>query len=362
MSVPRKIGGIVLFKEILKPVRDVSLKGILIILIALLAITPLSAANLNTASGIPNQTITIEPAEPNGISESFYRNIQTRIEVANTSNQTSKNVRIQVPMISVDSNYQETLTEFYNMTPVEMIDEGLNARKGIFLIDSIAPGKTETIVINYNILVNPVYSLTNTADLIEINNDLGEIAEYLLPSKKIESDRSEIKNKALELTKNLNSDLEKSRAIFSYVKNHITYNLNSPYRNKGAISALTNGEGVCEDYAALFVALSRAAGIPARQVNGFADPKVLGEVWNIENGQTVSLRNYRHSWVEFFIEDIGWLPADPTFSPKNDPSKYFGYLPYTSHIAQNYVDNSLRLSHQGQVGGLQVNWQEELVN
>jgi len=356
-----------LFKEIIKPVRNLGLKGILIILIAVLSITPLAGASSSTASAVPDQTAIIEPAQPNGISESFYRNIQTKIEVANTSNQISKNVRIQVPLISIDSNYQETITESYNMTPIEMVDEVQNSRNGIFTIDSIAPGKTETIVIDYNILVNPVYSLTTPANITETYGDLGyestkNLEEYLQPSEKIESDKSAIKNKASELTKNLTSDLEKSRAIFAYVKNHITYNLDSPNRNKGAMSALTTGEGVCEDYAALFVALSRAADIPARQVNGYADPKVLGDVWNVKNGQAVSLRNYRHSWVEFYIEDIGWLPADPTFSPKNDPSKYFGYLPYTSHIAQNYIDHSLRVSHQGENGGLKVNWQEDLVS
>ena len=140
------------------------------------------------------------------------------------------------------------------------------------------------------------------------------------------------------------------------------YNFQSPHRNKDALSALTTGEGVCEDYAVLFVALSRAAGIPARQVNGYAGFKVPSKALNTNLGKAVSLWNYRHSWVEFYIEDMGWLPADPTFSSKNDEFKYFGYLPFDSRIAQNYFDQSLKVNYQGSSNGLKVEWEEALIN
>ena len=88
----------------------------------------------------------------------------------------------------------------------------------------------------------------------------------------------------------------------------MSYDLDSASRNSGALSALYNGSGVCEDYAALFVALCRAEGIPARLVNGYTDPRGRGDVWNVAYGETFPLTGFRHSWAEFYLEGLGWLP------------------------------------------------------
>jgi hypothetical protein len=136
------------------------------------------------------------------------------------------------------------------------------------------------------------------------------------------------------------------------------YDLNSPDRNNGALSALRSGSGVCEDYAALFAALCRAEGIPARMINGYTDPQGRGEIWNIASGKALSLKGYRHCWAEFYLESMGWLPADPTLNIYDSNLVYFASLPQASHLAQNYADQSLRVRFQG--GQLDVAWEEEL--
>jgi hypothetical protein len=64
----------------------------------------------------------------------------------------------------------------------------------------------------------------------------------------------------------------------------------------GAKALLTTGEGECGDFAALFCALCRAAGIPARPVAGH---------WAVSGEQA-------HIWAEFYVEPFGWIPVDPT--------------------------------------------------
>jgi transglutaminase-like putative cysteine protease len=58
----------------------------------------------------------------------------------------------------------------------------------------------------------------------------------------------------------------------------------------------------CTEYAALMVALSRAAGIPARYLEGvsFLDEKTSG------------LARLEHAWLEVYLPGIGWTPMDPT--------------------------------------------------
>jgi protein-glutamine gamma-glutamyltransferase len=65
--------------------------------------------------------------------------------------------------------------------------------------------------------------------------------------------------------------------------------------------------GHCEYFASAMVVLLRAAGIPARYVNGY-----LGGEWN-EVGKYVAVRDNRaHSWAEAYLGDLGWVRVDAT--------------------------------------------------
>ncbi len=67
--------------------------------------------------------------------------------------------------------------------------------------------------------------------------------------------------------------------------------------------------GFCEHYAAAFVILMRAAGIPARVVAGYQG----GEVNPIN--RTVIVHQFdAHAWAEVWLEGEGWVRVDPTSS------------------------------------------------
>jgi TonB family protein len=76
-----------------------------------------------------------------------------------------------------------------------------------------------------------------------------------------------IADKAKELTAGLSSDAEKSRAIYNYVSlkyRYISISLGAGrYRPHSAAEVLANQYGDCKDKHTLFVALLKAAGIPA---------------------------------------------------------------------------------------------------
>ncbi|NLP37828.1 MAG: transglutaminase domain-containing protein [Firmicutes bacterium] len=288
-----------------------------------------------------------------------YRDLRIKITLKNSGEQEAKNIRLEVPLLAeIDSSYQRIIEENFSHKPVEIKKESLN-RIAFIEIDSLLPGKSEVITIDYRVQVNPVRvkfaALLGQANLKGQN--LGQV--YLQPGAKIESDHPQIVTKAAEITAGKKNDLDKIKAIYDFVVDHIQYDLNAPVRNKGALAALQSGTGVCEEYAALFTALARAAGIPARQVNGYADPKGTGESFNLAAGQALNLRGYRHSWAEFYLEGIGWVPVDPTRDINSKEQRYFGALPRTSHIVQNYLDQSLRVRYRG--GKLSAGWEETLV-
>lgn len=66
-------------------------------------------------------------------------------------------------------------------------------------------------------------------------------------------------------------------------------------------------EGFCEHYAASFVVLMRAMGIPARIVTGYqgAEPRDA-------DGWQVVRQSHAHAWAEYWQDGAGWRRADPT--------------------------------------------------
>lgn len=65
--------------------------------------------------------------------------------------------------------------------------------------------------------------------------------------------------------------------------------------------------GHCEYFSTAMVVLLRAAGIEARNVNGF-----LGGEWNEFGGYLAVTQNQAHSWVEVWFPEYGWVTFDPT--------------------------------------------------
>lgn len=103
---------------------------------------------------------------------------------------------------------------------------------------------------------------------------------------------------------------EKANFIQEYLRENYRYDLSSP--SGGAENPLDDflfntRSGHCEFYSTAMVVLLRELGIPARNVTGF-----LGGTYN-RFGQFYAVRQGdAHSWVEVFIDELGWTTFDPT--------------------------------------------------
>ncbi len=90
-----------------------------------------------------------------------------------------------------------------------------------------------------------------------------DIRKYLGDSPYIESRHAKIRSLAKEITQGKEGAWETVEAIYDYVREHVKYQ-EGPL--KGALRALQDGTGDCEELTSLFIALCRAANIPARTV------------------------------------------------------------------------------------------------
>lgn len=115
---------------------------------------------------------------------------------------------------------------------------------------------------------------------------------------------------------------DKARLIHTFVVNTLKYDTtrlnNGGIERLGAITALNNpNSAVCMEFTDLFIALSRAAGIPARELDGFAYSQN-------KNLRPLSLApDLLHAWPEYYDEEKGWVMVDPTWENTSGGVDYF---------------------------------------
>lgn len=99
------------------------------------------------------------------------------------------------------------------------------------------------------------------------------------------------------------------QALAYYRDGAFYYSLTPPAPGADAVDGFLfeTREGFCEHFAASFVVLMRAAGIPARIVTGYQG----GELNALADYHVVRQRD-AHAWAEIYDEGGGWTRVDPT--------------------------------------------------
>lgn len=113
---------------------------------------------------------------------------------------------------------------------------------------------------------------------------------------------AKVKTLASSITKGKKSTLAKAETIYNWVVD----NMHRDPEVKGCGLAdisrlLVTKKGKCADISSVFVALARAAGIPARDILGIRLPKD-------GNGD---MTKSQHCWAEFYRPGHGWIVVDP---------------------------------------------------
>ncbi|MFH1863653.1 MAG: transglutaminase-like domain-containing protein [bacterium] len=143
------------------------------------------------------------------------------------------------------------------------------------------------------------------------------LAKNILPTQYWQTDNSKIKELALIYNT--------PRKIYDYVSSFLKYNYEKVKPNvvrMGALSALEDpGNAICMEFTDLFIAMARAAGIPAREINGFAYTE------NKEIQPLSLVADVLHSWPEYWDKEKGdWIPIDPTWASTTGGVDFFNKL------------------------------------
>ncbi len=173
-------------------------------------------------------------------------------------------------------------------------------------IPTINPGAEAHAIVTFEIERTELPPIDNP-DNFQISRRVPRESKlYLGPSPYIESRHAKIRGLAKELTDESLTPWKQVEKFYDHVRDTITY------RNgklKGALAALKDGDGDCEELTSLFIALCRAYGVPARTV------WVPG-----------------HCYPEFYLEDGDgtghWIPCQAA------GTRAFGTIPELRPILQ----------------------------
>jgi len=137
------------------------------------------------------------------------------------------------------------------------------------------------------------------------------LQHYLRPTRLLPTGGI-VADTARRITTGHDGDVDKARAIYEWVVENTNRDASVAGCGVGDVaSMLESGHlgGKCADINALFVALARASGIPARDAYGvrIAASRLgyhcLGRAGDVSKSQ--------HCRAEFHVEDRGWIPVDP---------------------------------------------------
>jgi transglutaminase-like putative cysteine protease len=96
-------------------------------------------------------------------------------------------------------------------------------------------------------------------------------------------------------------------ALMHRVHDEFTYKPFSTSVATGALEALAQRQGVCQDYAHVMIGALRALGLAARYVSGYI------RTYPKENGSARLVgADASHAWVSVWCPPLGWLALDPT--------------------------------------------------
>ena len=200
----------------------------------------------------------------------------------------------------VDENFSAAVKK----TDFRVLDNGV--KQLLVSIPRLEAGEESEAILTVEISRNAIVEPADPSVFTVPKRPPRAIRKFLASSPFIESTNAKIRTLARKIVADKETAWEQVRAIYDYVREQVEY---EESELKGAVATLRDGKGDCEAMTSLFIALCRAAKIPARMV------------WVTD-----------HSYPEFYlVDDEGqghWFPCQVA------GAEAFGSMPETRPILQ----------------------------
>ena len=271
-------------------------------------------------------TITTPPGTKKFSNRRTYL-IQTSVDITDIQASTDELITLRVPRPQPSAT--QPVIQMTECSP-EPTFEDYN-KSVIHHIQTTPLQPDEKIILSQNFVI-PVFAVSTTitpgkiVQLSEKNRLL--YAVYTSSDAAIPSDTPEIQTLSKDITGSETNPYKKALLLYNYILDNFTLLQEIQPANIQPVNMLTSLQGDCYDFAIIYCALARAAGIPAIPISGILADSQKG--------------SRTHWWCEIYFENFGWFPVDPSagsgiefdfFQKQEDPRAfYFGNMD-SQHIA-----------------------------
>ncbi|MEA3445008.1 MAG: transglutaminase domain-containing protein [Bacteroidota bacterium] len=229
-----------------------------------------------------------------------------RHKVENFGPGTALSIDVQFALPENRAN-QELLSEInYNKTPEILVDQW-GQKTAHFAYTNLKSGESAYSEMTVEFMTYDVRYFIfpeKTGSLDEIPLDIKN--KYLKNNEKYQTDNPIIQQTVKEVVGNETNPYWIMRKINRFLIDHLHYLMDGAWDT--APTVITNTHGSCSEYTFTFIALCKAAGLPARYV---------GATWM--RGEQSSIDDVFHRWPEVYLPYYGWIPVDPTRSDRVSP-------------------------------------------
>ncbi len=234
--------------------------------------------------------------------------VTTRVEVLKPAGMTSA----WVPLPSVESDYQQPLGNHWsgNAAEARIVRDGKYGASMLYAAwGANEPAPVMEVTSRFStrdratsfVNANPALRLDPTAAAFYTE------ATELLPTDGI------VRKTALEIVQGKKTDVEKARAIYEWIVENTFRDPKTQGCGRGDVKVMLETRylgGKCADLNALYVALARSVGLPARDVYGIRVAKSNFGYRSLGAGSEV-ISKAQHCRAEVFLTGFGWVPVDP---------------------------------------------------
>ncbi|RLD61814.1 MAG: transglutaminase [Bacteroidetes bacterium] len=224
----------------------------------------------------------------------------------------------------------------YNIKPTKIITDKWGQKTALFQFKDIKPGKKTEIQVTTTFESYNVRYFIYPENVGSLNNIPKNITDkYLADDEKYQINSKVIKETIKTVVGDEKNPYWILRKIHQYLIGHLHYVMDGYWDT--APTVITNGHGSCSEYSFTFIALCRAAGLPARYVGSTWDRKELAYMDDVF-----------HRWVEVYLPNYGWIPTDPTHGDRT--------LPRDQAYPIGLVRNSALITTQSGGGSSTMGW------
>ena len=227
-------------------------------------------------------------------------------------NPSSEITQLWIPLPK-DESYHKVVAFAYkgNFTEAKVVKNDYDTR--VLYVKWDKSDKKSELEVSFDVIMQE--RTTDFSTATSNTNYTSDIKVYLEGTTHVPV-TSGLQDYAKNIIKNLKTPLEKAQAIYDWT-------VSTMYRDesvkgcgigdaKKSIEEKIYG-GKCTDISSVFVALLRNVGIPAREIFGIraGQSKISNACGKADEKGFANITGAQHCRAEFYIDGLGWVPADP---------------------------------------------------